>query len=141
MEYKRPLFVIALKAIALNSSNQVLLIQRSIDDHTRPLGWDLPGGGIDENEQPVEGIKREIKEETGLDVSALEIIDAISIPNLDNTTAIMIAFKTKTDSENVILSKEHDDYKWMSKEEVKNTELPETYKKFIEKVFLSLRSF
>ena len=30
--------------------------------------WDLPGGGIDPGERLLDGLKREIKEETGLDV-------------------------------------------------------------------------
>lgn len=38
--------------------------------------WSLPGGGVDFDEQPVEGLVREVKEETGYDV---EVGDPITV--------------------------------------------------------------
>ena len=36
--------------------------------------WDLPGGFLDEDEHPLETIRRELREETGLDVEPLELL-------------------------------------------------------------------
>jgi 8-oxo-dGTP pyrophosphatase MutT (NUDIX family) len=36
--------------------------------------WHIPGGGVDEGETKEEALKREIKEETGIDISGYEII-------------------------------------------------------------------
>lgn len=36
--------------------------------------WNFPGGGIEEGETPDEACIREVKEETGLDVKALKLI-------------------------------------------------------------------
>ena len=39
-----------------------------------PLHWDLPGGKLEEGEDPFVGIEREVKEETNLDVKALKVL-------------------------------------------------------------------
>jgi 8-oxo-dGTP diphosphatase len=36
--------------------------------------WDLPGGFLEEGEHPLDGIRRELREETGLDIEPLEFI-------------------------------------------------------------------
>jgi len=53
-------------AVTVDDAGRVLLTRRA-----RPPfegRWDLPGGFVGEAEHPVEAIKRELREETGLDV-------------------------------------------------------------------------
>ena len=54
--------------ILFNKDHQVLLEERSDDGY-----FDFPGGGLDENESPLEGAKRELLEETGLIADELEL--------------------------------------------------------------------
>lgn len=125
---------IAQKAVVLNNDGKVLILKRPVNDYSRPNGLDLPGGGLNINEIPKEGIKREIKEETGLSVLDLTPIDVIQIVSPDKKITIMIAYKAKAISENVNLSDEHNWFAWMTKEEVLNSDLPETYKDFVSQV-------
>jgi ADP-ribose pyrophosphatase YjhB (NUDIX family) len=48
---------------------KVLLVKERSDDL-----WALPGGWVDVNESPAEAVIREVKEETGYDVSAVKLL-------------------------------------------------------------------
>ena len=59
-------------AIILNANGQVLALERK----DIPNAWQLPQGGLDANEMPLETVKREILEETGIEPSDLELLDS-----------------------------------------------------------------
>ena len=59
----------------------IVLIKRG--NPPRVGAWSLPGGAQDLGETVKEGIIREVKEETGLDVKVLEIIDVVDSINRD----------------------------------------------------------
>jgi ADP-ribose pyrophosphatase YjhB (NUDIX family) len=54
----------------LERDGRVLLAKRAIDP--RRGYWDLPGGFLEEGEDPLDGLRREFLEETGLDVEPTE---------------------------------------------------------------------
>jgi ADP-ribose pyrophosphatase YjhB (NUDIX family) len=49
---------------------QVMLVRRAVSP--RQGYWDLPGGFLEQGEHPAEGLKREVREETGLEIEVLE---------------------------------------------------------------------
>ncbi len=51
---------------------KVLLSKRAIEPHKG--AWDIIGGILENGEHPLDGIKREAKEETGLDVEPIEML-------------------------------------------------------------------
>jgi 8-oxo-dGTP diphosphatase len=56
----------------LERDGRVLLARRVIQPR---LGfWDLPGGFLEEGEDPLHGLRREFREETGLEVEPLEFL-------------------------------------------------------------------
>ena len=55
-------------------NNKVLLIKKARGGYKGKL--DLPGGGIEHTETIIEALYREIKEETGLDVTNYKLLDA-----------------------------------------------------------------
>ncbi|WP_303657569.1 NUDIX hydrolase N-terminal domain-containing protein [Haladaptatus caseinilyticus] len=58
------------EAAIFNSAGDILLMQR-VDDGT----WCLPCGWVDPNESPADAAVRETKEETGLTVEVVKLID------------------------------------------------------------------
>lgn len=64
-------FTVSAGVIMMNSRKEILLL----DHHIRPgSGWGIPGGFIDHGEQPEAGAAREVLEETGIGVAALELV-------------------------------------------------------------------
>ena len=61
-----PTFTVSAAGIITNERGQVLLL-----DHVlRPVsGWGVPGGFLDKGEQPDAALRREIREETGLELT------------------------------------------------------------------------
>lgn len=126
---------IALKAIITNKEGEILVLQRPDNDYTRPLGLDLVGGGLNEFENPVDGLKREIKEETNLEVTDIHPIATESFTEEDGCFTVMIGFSCKATSSNVTLSDEHKSFQWLNVDEVLNSKIPDTYKSFVEILF------
>lgn len=63
-------------ATILNENGQVLCVQRNYP----PFGWTTPGGRLEDNESPEEGVIREVLEETGYIVSIEKLIGIYSAP-------------------------------------------------------------
>ncbi len=61
----------------ISGQTYILLIKRGSAGSTFPGYWALPGGGFDDTDESLAGcIKREVKEETGIDV----IVDKLLFP-------------------------------------------------------------
>lgn len=56
-------------AAVFDDEGRILLIQRA-DDHL----WAMPGGLFEMGETPAEGVRREAREETGVEVEVLELV-------------------------------------------------------------------
>ena len=75
-------FGLVLRAIA-KKDDKLLLLQRPSKSSHDNGRWELPGGKIKKGEFFDEGLRREVKEETGLDIKILGFFEAVE----DNFTA------------------------------------------------------
>ncbi|MBT2386583.1 NUDIX hydrolase [Streptomyces sp. ISL-11] len=57
-------------AVIADGDGKVLLLHRTADDYLGGL-WELPSGGVDDGENLIEALRREVAEETGLTVTAI----------------------------------------------------------------------
>jgi len=124
-------FGISQKAIIFNKNRKFLTIRRSPTAPIRPGIWDLPGGELDFGEQAFDGIIREIKEETGLSVKYLKPCDVESHINRNGDFWTTICYTAETVSDKVVLSFEHDDFKWVTRKEFLKLESSPKLRRFV----------
>jgi ADP-ribose pyrophosphatase YjhB (NUDIX family) len=59
-------------ALCVDRHGRVLLTRRAVEPDVG--AWDLPGGFVEEDEHPLETLRRELREETNLEVEPLEFL-------------------------------------------------------------------
>lgn len=122
------------KAVILREDGKILAIRRSNTHPLRPKGWDIPGGDLEFGEDARAGMRREIAEETGLEVSDLKVVDAISWTNDRGEFWVTIYYTAKTKTDQVKLSWEHDDFAWVTPEEFQQLDALPRVKKIVGEV-------
>lgn len=101
------------KVVLIDDSDRVLMLKRS--DYMKKFAgeWDFPGGHLKSNESLLDGLKREVKEETDLEIDDVTMIEVQG--NLH-------FFFANYDSSPVKISHEHTDYKFFEKNELDSSQ-------------------
>jgi 8-oxo-dGTP diphosphatase len=122
-----------------NFEKMLLLIQRDENDHW-PGHWEFPRGKCDKpiGEDLVKCCKREIKEETGLDVEPVYIIDKyeyIADQGTRKTICYNFYCTLKNPNQKVKLSNEHQAFRWITAVGISELLVHPDQKKTISKAF------
>ena len=121
---------IIVSAIIENSKGEILIGKKHSNRGVYLDAWHIPGGGIKEGERIEEGLKREIREETNLEITDIEPIhfsDDITIRAQNGQTEeiymIFLEFKCKVKTDNFSPSDDLEFLKWISRPEIRNYKL------------------
>jgi 8-oxo-dGTP pyrophosphatase MutT (NUDIX family) len=106
------------KAVVWNPDGSTFLaLRRSLDDPVRAGRWDLPGGNVSYGEDHREAIRREIREETGLEVTDLQLVQVkTQMYRGGEVYRIFVGHRCQALSDTVTLSEEHIDHRWVTGE-------------------------
>lgn len=104
----------------VNDDIEFLLLKRS-ENEKYPGVWQMVTGSVDENEKAYATALREIKEETGLELTNFWVVPNVNSfysPERDSVVMVPV-FAGLANQDIVKISDEHSDYKWVKRNEAK----------------------
>lgn len=106
-------FIVAVVAIIIKDG-KILAMKRSEKKLAGPNLWETLSGRVEHNEDPFDAVQREILEECSLEVEVeRRPIDTYMSKRLGESM-LLIVYKAKYLSEEVVLSPEHSEYRWLT---------------------------
>lgn len=123
----------------IRKDGKYLLLQRSMQKKAFPGRWTVPGGGLETDDYvnlPASGagqwygaveqsLRREIKEETGLEVDELNFLVDLAFIRPDGLPVVVLSYFTDYLSGEVKLDSDSMNYAWANLSEAKNYDLIE----------------
>ncbi|MBE3068452.1 MAG: NUDIX domain-containing protein [Chloroflexi bacterium] len=116
----RPLLMIGAAALIVDEKNRLLLMKRSDSSC-----WGPPGGAVELGEVVETAARREVREETGLELGGLALFGVFSGPDLfyrypngDEVYNVTIVYLTRDWRGEVRLNGEHTNWGWFAPEDV-----------------------
>ncbi|MEE0772585.1 MAG: (deoxy)nucleoside triphosphate pyrophosphohydrolase [Anaerovoracaceae bacterium] len=105
-------------AAVITDDNRIFATQRGYGEFKG--GWEFPGGKIEQGEAPEDALKREIKEELDANINVGGLLDIVEYDYPDFHLRMHCFICSLTDGKFVL--KEHEDAKWLRKDELHSVE-------------------
>ncbi|CAH1203029.1 CTP pyrophosphohydrolase [Paenibacillus allorhizoplanae] len=102
-------------AALLMKENKILIAQRKSTDKLAGK-WEFPGGKQEDGETLEECLKREMNEEFGIEVNVGDFFGESTFHYMAGTIVLYAYWCTWTSGE--LVAVDHDDYRWVSVEEM-----------------------
>lgn len=130
-------------ALIINDKNETLLLRRGVKSRNQAGYWSKPGGTVEFGEKIEDAIKREIKEEFGVDITLIKFLGFTNhIMKEEGQHWLSVSYLAKIiDGEPKNLEPDkHDEIGWFSFDKLPEkltqttSEIIEDYKKFLKTV-------
>src|SRR3989344_190667 len=133
--YEHYLIVYCLGTFIIDEKKRLLIVKKSPNEAIDAGLWVVPGGKVKQDEHVIDALKREVKEEVGLSVISYQWIgeDVFKVGDKFFHAAHFLC-KVKS-TKKIVLEKNLLEYRWITKSEVYNFEIPKKIKKEIMRVF------
>ena len=108
--------------------DKILLLKNERDE------WELPGGKLEEGEEPEDCCRREILEETALNVRPAALIDAWLYRVAPEGEVLILTYGCEfVGPANLAISHEHSDGRLFTSTEISHLRMPAGYRRSIER--------
>jgi len=133
MENKEIKLQVGVKIFLKNKEGKFLLVHRNAAKYGETNGgWDIVGGRIDPGSDLMTNLRREVKEETGLEIiSEPKLLHAQDIIPNTKKHVVRLSYIGDTEGEPILDTTENLEYKWLSLEKLKIVDNVDIYAKEI----------
>jgi 8-oxo-dGTP pyrophosphatase MutT (NUDIX family) len=135
----RPLLMVGAATLIVDEQNRLLLMKRSDSGC-----WGPPGGAVEPGEVVETAARREVREETGLELGEVTLFGVFSgpelfyrYPNGDEVYNVTIVYLTRDARGAIRLNDEHTDWRWFAAADIPE-DLSPPIRPVIEKFVLSV---
>ena len=120
---------VGVKIFLKNPDGKYLLIRRSPIKYPGVKGeWDIPGGRINPGSLLLENLRREVKEETQLEIiNEPKLIYAQDIIPNEEKHVVRLSYVGETKGDPILDTEENTEYKWLSLAELRKHENVDIY--------------
>jgi mutator protein MutT len=126
MRFTHTRFTVTAGAVIFNDQKQVLLLKHRFRAGS---GWGLPGGFLERGEQPIEALRRELREEIGLELEDVEIFASRSF---EKPKQVEVLFRARANANVKPLTMEVERAEWFSIESLPEG-LPRDQRVYVER--------
>jgi 8-oxo-dGTP pyrophosphatase MutT (NUDIX family) len=116
----RPILMVGAAILLIDRKNRLLMMKRSDSGC-----WGIPGGSLEPGEIVESAAKREMFEETNLEVGEMSLFGVFSgpelfykYPNEDEVYNVIVAYLSQAWRGEVNLNDEHTEWRWFSANEI-----------------------
>jgi 8-oxo-dGTP diphosphatase len=125
----QPRFAVTAGAVVSDERGRVLLLRHVL---RKGSGWGVPGGFLNAGEQPEEAIRRELREETGLELDGVELAFVRSLGHVHQVEIIFRGRMRAAALEGLAKSFEIDRAEWFARDALPQG-LPADQRRIIER--------
>lgn len=122
--------------IIRNAKQEIFLTQRSAESHMANM-WEFPGGKLEIGESPEDALKRELHEETGIDVLQAKPFDRV-VHNYPGRCVILHIFLVEY-WEGMPYGKEGQPQRWVAQSELVSDDFPPANHRLVDRLLTEAR--
>lgn len=114
---------VGVKALLKNSEGKYLLLRRNPEKYPEAGStWDIVGGRIDAGRPLLDNLQREIREETGLELTSIpKLVAAQDILKTPGKHVVQLTYVGEINGD-PILDNDHTEFDWFTADELRNKE-------------------
>mgnify|MGYP006293465201 CR=1 FL=1 len=129
--------IVAVTALIKNQDEEkFLVVKRHEDEVAYPGKWALPGGKLERGETVMETLKREVKEEADLEIeNSKKFLKDYTFERPDGHNVVGLTFEVVAENEDVEISDDFDDYRWVTPEEFSDIDYIEGTEEEVQRAF------